>query len=354
MENTIQMNLFDYFLEIDEFTIQEATEVVKTKREMNVNDESIRARIYEGIDKGIFTRVSRGVYKVISQLNGRTNTCLLINGDGRDLSMIKDNSIDGIVTDHPYDLEKSLTGGNRKFATYELYRYEKRDFEEKQRVLKKGAFLVEFLPEENNDNYEYLYEIKKLAKECGFIYFTKVPWKKGDFIANTGRKSKNIEDIMIFSKGKARNLKLYAKKNKEIAILSGLEVKGKSSYGIRDMLIEHGLEVHYMSGTNGMLPTHFDVQPKDSKQKIMEAEKPVELYEQIINFISKPYELLLDQNGGSGNFAKGCFLSHRDCIIIEKDQDIFSKMKTNITDVEGSNIDVSYIEPEEDEIQELS
>lgn len=85
---TIQMNLFDYFYEQDNFTIKE----VRGKR---VNDESIRARIYEGIDRGIFKRVSRGVYKVESQINGTTNQCLLINGDGRDLSMIKDNSIDG-------------------------------------------------------------------------------------------------------------------------------------------------------------------------------------------------------------------------------------------------------------------
>lgn len=99
---TIQMNLFDYFYEQDNFTIKEATELVKEVRGKRVNDESIRARIYEGIDRGIFKRVSRGVYKVESQINGTTNQCLLINGDGRDLSMIKDNSIDGIITDHPY------------------------------------------------------------------------------------------------------------------------------------------------------------------------------------------------------------------------------------------------------------
>ena len=79
--------------------------------------------------------------------------------------MIKDHSIDGIITDHPYALTKALSGGNRKFATFELFRYENKDFEEKQRVLKKGAFLVEFLPEESEINYEYLYNIKQMAKE---------------------------------------------------------------------------------------------------------------------------------------------------------------------------------------------
>lgn len=203
--DTIQMNLFEYFLDNEQFTVKEATELVKEVKGKKVNNESIRARIYEGVDKGIFIKISRGVYKVQSQLNNKNCTCLLINGDGRDLSMIKDNSIDGIITDHPYDLTKQLKGGNRNFATYELFRYEKRDFQEKQRVLKKGAFLVEFLPEENETNYEYLYQIKQMAKDSGFTYYAKVPWKKGDFVANTGRKSKNTEDVI------SDKIKMYKK-----------------------------------------------------------------------------------------------------------------------------------------------
>ena len=46
---------------------------------------------------------------ICDQIEGKENTCLLINGDGRDLSIIKDKSIDGIITDHPYDLQKALT-----------------------------------------------------------------------------------------------------------------------------------------------------------------------------------------------------------------------------------------------------
>lgn len=206
------MNLFEYFLDDENFSIQDATHLVKNVRNMSVNNESIRARIYEGVEKGIFTRISRGVYKVTSQLDKNKSTCLLINGDGRDLSMLKDESIDGIITDHPYDLQQALTGGNRKFATFELFRYENKDFKEKQRVLKNGAFLVEFLPEESEINFDYLYEIKKMAQENGFKYFAKVSWKKGNFVSNTGRKSKNAEDVMIFSKGEPRTLKIDAKK----------------------------------------------------------------------------------------------------------------------------------------------
>lgn len=114
--NTIQMNLFDYFYEDESFTIKEATEVINTVKDMKVNDESVRARIYEGVERGIFSKISRGVYQVTSQIKGKETRCLLINGDGRDLSSIPDKSIDGIVTDHPYSLVKSLKGGNRNFA----------------------------------------------------------------------------------------------------------------------------------------------------------------------------------------------------------------------------------------------
>ena len=307
---------------------------------VKINNESIRARIYEGVEKGIFTKISRGVYKVTKQIEGKDNTCLLINGNGRDLSSIKDKSIDGIITDHPYDLQKALTGGNRKFAKYELFRYESKDFKEKQRVLKDGAFLVEFIPEESEVNFEYLYEIKNMAQENGFKYFAKVAWKKGNFTANTGRKSKNVEDVMIFSNGEPRSLKLDAKKNLEIAKNYGLDIKGKSSYEIRDMLQEKNIDVCYMKGTNGMLPTAFDYQPKNSKDKIIEAEKPIGLIEEIIEYISKPYEVLLDQYAGSGNFVIACHNKNRNSIAIEKDTEMFEKMKSNIE----KNINVKFEE----------
>ena len=40
-----------------------------------------------------------------------------------------------------------------------------------------------------------------MAKKSGLKYFAKVPWIKGNSVANTGRKSKNTEDVMIFQRG---------------------------------------------------------------------------------------------------------------------------------------------------------
>ncbi|MCI9093678.1 MAG: site-specific DNA-methyltransferase [Coprobacillus sp.] len=348
MVETIQMNLFNYFMEDSSFTTGEAKQLIKEIKGMNVNDESIRARIYEGVEKGLFEKISRGVYKVSSQIHGKETSCLLVNGNGRDLSMIEDNSIDGIITDHPYNLQKALTGGNRKFATYELFRYEERDFQEKMRVLKDGAFLVEFLPEEREINYEYLFEVKQLARKVGFTYFSKVPWKKGEFKANTGRKATNTEDVLIFSKGKPRSLRLNQKKNLQVARDNSLDVRNKSSQEVADILMDNGLEVYYMSGTNGMLPTNFDFQPRSRAEKVMEAEKPVELLVEIINYISKPYEVLLDQFGGSGNFGIACLETDRYGIIIEKDLEMYERMRSNIENSIHQQIEDIYDEYEED------
>ncbi len=135
---------------------------------------------------------------------------------------------------------------------------------------------------------------------------------------------------MIFSKGEPRSLKLDAKKNLAIARENNIDTKGKSSYEVRDELQKQGLEVYYMKGTNGMLPTTFDVQPRSKKEKVMEAEKPVELLEEIIKYVTQPYEVVLDQFAGSGNIAIACLNTDRDCIAIEKDISLFEKMKDNI------------------------
>ena len=198
-KSSIQITLFDYFKDVEQFTLAEATECVKAaKAEINapVKEPSIRARIYEGIDKGLFQRVSKGVYTVKKE----DSTCLLINGDGRNLSWIEDDSIDCLITDHPYDLHSSLKGGNRDFANYDCFKYEQSDFDEKARVMKAGCFVVEFFPEENSENYKYIYDCKVMAEKAGLNYYSTVNWKKGNFVANTGRKAKNTEQIVFFTK----------------------------------------------------------------------------------------------------------------------------------------------------------
>ena len=407
-DSSIQMTLFDYFIDSEQFTLKEATEAVLSVKE--VKEPSVRGRIYEGIDKGLFERVGKGVYTVRREFKGQENSCLLINGDGRDLSMFADNSFDALICDHPYKLDTSLKGGNRNFAEYESFLYEQRDFDEKSRVLKPGCFLVEFLPEENAENFQYIYRIKEMAQTAGLEYYATVPWKKGDFVANTGRKAKNTEQVVLFTKGKARSLKIDMKKvGKEIEnpvlvsyqnyepdvgadgnepldyslyedgisvdlhliVSSGnkkrvldelqrawenwfssdyensiLQGAFNSDFDIYDIPIEDYLcewlvasdipfldvdseefikKGFYMSGTKGMLPTVFDVEPVSKADRIHQAEKPVELLEKIIGFITLPNEKILDQYMGSGVTGEAALKMKRDSVLIEKNKETFDK-----------------------------
>ena len=246
--------------------------------------ESIRARIYENL--GIrFERAAAGVYCTCSGKEG----CLVLEGDGRDLSFLKDESIDWILTDHPWEDEKSNKGGNRAFSKYPCFRYTEGDFREKARVLKKGCFLAEILPEENGSNYQYLSGIKQMAEKCGFLYYTKVPWEKSGFVSNTGRKSKNTQDIMIFSKGKARALRPDRKKG----------------------------DGAVMSGAKGMLPAKFQIPPVPKKERLHQSELPVSLCEQILEFVTCEGEVVLDTFAGSGSTGEACLNKGRNCILIE-------------------------------------
>ena len=290
---TLAEKIFDCFKKQEFFTLNDAYQMNCEKPH-----ETIRARIYDNL--GIrFERIAKGIYKTLDS----EETCILLEGDGRNLSMLEDDSVDCIFTDHPWLDLKSNKGGTRAFAEYDCFKYTLEDVKEKARGLKCGCFLVEILPAENENNYEYLYQIKRYAKEAGFIYYSKVPWKKGTFVSNTGRKAKNTQDVMIFSKGKARSMR-YDKKKSDI---TGTDC--------------------YMSGCNGMLPAMFDVQPVSKSKKIHQSELPLSLCEQILKYVTYEGEVVLDSFAGSGVIGEAALNIRRSCILIEILRENIEKIK---------------------------
>ncbi len=278
-------------------TIDEISQEIPDKPQ-----STIRGRLNENVNV-IFQRVARGVYWFVKDGTG----IVLVEGDGRDLSMFEDET-DGIVTDHPWQ-DQSTKGGNRNFtSSYETFRYTLEDFQEKARVLKNGGYLVEVIPAENEMNFRYLFQLKDWAEKCGLRYYAKVNWIKGDkFISNTGRKSKNSEEVIFFSKGPARKLRIDQKKTKKTGV------------------------VHYMSGTTKMLPTEFNVPIVPVSERSHQAEKPISLYEQIIELISLPGELIIDQFAGSGNLGIAAARTNRFAVLFETCKDSVIKMKNRFT-----------------------
>ncbi|MDR2832391.1 MAG: site-specific DNA-methyltransferase [Streptococcaceae bacterium] len=274
-----------------------------------IKPHSLRARIYEALGT-TFERIDKGIYQATSD----ALSTLLIEGNGKDLSFLKDESIDVIITDHPYLDEKAHKGGNRAFGSehYESFRYTQSDIMEQARVLKQGSFWVQFLPSESATNFDYLYDIKKMAENAGFEYYAKTSWKKGSFVANTGRTAKNSEDILIFSKGKARNLRPNAKANKA-----------------------HGVDTGYfMSGASFMIPPTFDFAPDAKAERIHPNQKPVSLLEELIKLTTLSNdEVVLDMFAGSGVTGIASHNLKRHSILIEKSKEMVGKVIERFSDL---------------------
>lgn len=249
--------------------------------------DSARAIIYR--HEEAFKRVCKGVY----MLNGEHSSSLLINGDSRNLTEIEDNSIDCIITDHPWEDKKAHKSGNQKhFADYNTFQYKKSDFEAKARVLKDGSYLVEFLPIESATNYEYLYEIKKMAKECGLDYYTHCIWRNApEGTINTGKTTKGVQQLVIFSKGKPRKLSRDG--------VNGYQTKEILNYEIEILL--------------------------KNKDKTHQAEKPIALYEYLIKQLTEEKDVCLDQFGGSCNMVKAAVNLNRFAIVYELAKDFVDK-----------------------------
>ena len=261
-------------------TLKDIYEYVEKNWENKYNTlpESCRAVLYRHKDE--FKRVVKGVY----MYTGEHSNSLLLEGDGRKLEEIEDNSIDCIITDHPWSDKKAHKAGNQKdFVNYETFRYTKEDFAAKYRVMKDGAYLAEFVPIESATNWEYLSELKQMAKEAGFQYYASCIWRKApEGTINTGRTTKGVEQILIFSKGKPRRL----------------APQGKP----------------YM--TNGNLAYEIDI-PIKASEKHHQAEKPIELYEYLIEKLTNEKDVCLDQFGGACNLLKAAINKNRFAVVYE-------------------------------------
>lgn len=247
---------------------------------------SLREAIYRDKKKR-FKRVAKGVWA----LKGEETMSLLVEGNGRELEEIEDESIDAIITDHPWLDKKAHKSGNQKnFAEYDAFKYTQEDFDAKARVLKDGAYCIEFIPAESFSNYEYLYEIKQMAKKAGLNYYAKITWQKtaGVNDINTGRTTKGFEDIMVFYKGK-----------KPRVLSKQVEGKARKAYSSKEIL---PWRVEY---------------PVKVKEKTHQAMKPIELYQFLIEQFTGEYDVCLDQFGGSCNLAKAAVNTKRFGIVYE-------------------------------------
>ena len=63
----------------------------------------------------------------------------------------------------------------------------------------------------------------------------------------------------------------------------------------------------------------------------MKAEKPVELFDAILPFVTLPGEKVLDSFAGSGNVGISAVRNGRDAVLMELSEDTFEKMRENVS-----------------------
>lgn len=262
---------------------------------------TLRGRINrELIGRGILKRITKGIYVVTK--NDRSG--VVIEGDARKLDMLEDESIDLVVADHPYQIAQ---GTNRSFNSHykdSTFEYSKEDLEEKVRVLKDGGFLVEFMPEMKEGNWEYHFKLLNLAKEAGLKLYTKVSWYKAeirdgqliDHSAFVGRKAV-MEDIYIFTKGAPRKLRER----------------------------KQGDELRLERGASAMLPAVIKERPLMPKERAHKAQKPLALLTRIVELFSKASEVVLDQFSGSFSLFDACLQTQRIPVSIEMDSGLVQR-----------------------------
>lgn len=272
--------------------IQKEAECLKTtqiyEQLPEIPQPSIRRALRHDPEKR-FKAVARGVY-MLAKGNVKG---LLIEGNGRKMVGIEDNSCAAIITDHPYKDGTAHKGGNRDFTPYETFKYTLEDFKEKARVIEPGGYVIEFLPHELASNVDYLYEIKKMAEKSGLSFYTKLLWKKP--VSNTGRVKKCIEDIYVFSKGKPRILNEGCSNDKPLAY-----------------------------ATKNMLEQILDY-PINKATRNHPAEKPMELLEYLLEQFTKEEDIVVDQFGGSCNMIKAATKKNRFAIVYELCHDTVMK-----------------------------
>ena len=151
-----------------------------------------------------------------------------------------------------------------------------------------------------------LYQMKKMAKEAGLEYYAKVAGKKEILLPIREENPKYGGDC-IFTKGKARNLRPDAKKD-----------KAEQEY---PTICQAPGECFQRSLT-------LNRQGKNAR--IHQAEKPVELLQQILGFVTEEKEWVLDQFAGSFSLGEAALSSERNAICIEINEEYFEKGKERL------------------------
>ena len=297
-------------------------------------------------------------------------TC--INGDCVAVSeQIKDNSINLLLTDPPYNISEDgaqpvwidpSTGENKntihsqKFSenfdqnwdavSHNEFLVQLRNWSDLwYKKMAKGATFAVFISD------QYISYLWKIMEESGFEPKRVWTWKKpaavpfnrsvnpvsaceyilwgikpgGPRTFNAGaHEGSMIDRYATADKIASIIYRLYKDKSFDATLDKVFdEAKKEAKKMIKDRKIVDGL-------IQCVIPNTITFSGGLGKSKIHPTQKPVELLEYFISLCSKPGDIVLDTFAGSGSTGEACFNLNRDCILIERDTKMFTKMQDRI------------------------
>lgn len=259
-------------------------------------NETIRARIYEALKEGKVARIAEGVYLAVDG----PATMLVVQGDAWEaLQRLDAGVLDLIVTDPPFDLgtKQNAESGTTRLKTGKRS-YEQRDLDEAwlraaHRALKAakawrsfgasgeqeaGGALVILTPAVTETTWPHIQALVDLARKLGFSYRGQTVW--------------DTEVLgMGYSFGRTRHMLLHLFQRGERAGM-GWDLATPN-------VLRHKALRHASGGDEH------------------EAEKPVGLFLDVIRFLTRPGDVVMDPFAGRARWAREALREGRHVILTE-------------------------------------
>ncbi len=213
-----------------------------------------------------------------------------------EMRKLPDESIDLIVTDPPYNLNKDYgkTQDNLQFEEY--LQFSKAWLTEAKRVLKKNGTIYIFM---GMRYISYIYSI--LEQDLGMYFNSWITWYYTQGIGKTKGFSPRHDDILMFTKDK----KNFTFNIDDVRVPQKYYRSVNNMRGANPGNVWEFSHMHYCNKNRQQHPT----------------QKPEGLYERMILASSNPNDVVLDPFLGSGTCMRVCQQINRNCIGIEINPD---------------------------------
>ena len=216
----------------------------------------------------------------------------IICGDAiEEMKKIKSQSIDLIVADPPYNLNKDYGNNKDKLEFEDYLDFSRKWLNESKRILKKTGTIYVFM---GTRYISYIYMI--LEQELGFKFNSWITWHYTQGIGKTKGFSPRHDDILMFTKSKKYKFNLDNVRVPQKYYRAVNNMRGANPGNVWEFS-----HMHYCNKNREKHPT----------------QKPEGIYERMILASSDENDLILDPFAGSGTALRVCQNINRACIGIE-------------------------------------